>query len=67
MVCDWEPIDALTRLLILTDGERELWVDNRMRLSLDRLAVREGVTPQAISLRLQKIDRNLAGPHAVAA
>ena len=62
MVCDWEPIDALTRLLILTPAERELFVDSRIvRLSISRLAEREGVTKQTISLRLQKIDAKLAG------
>jgi len=60
VICDWEPLAALTRLLVLTDDERELFVDNRLvGISIERLGEREGVTKQAISLRLQKIDAKL--------
>lgn len=61
MVCDWEPIDALVHLLVLTDAERELWVDNRIvGVSILTLGEREGLTKQAISLRLKVIDAKLA-------
>ena len=62
VVCDWQPVDALVQLLRLTAAERELWVDSRIvRVPIGPLAEREGVSKQAISLRLQRIDGKLAG------
>jgi len=68
IVCDWQPVDALVQLLRLTAAERELWVDSRIvRVPIGTLAEREGVTKQAISLRLQRIDGKLAGRREQAA
>lgn len=59
---DRDPLEAFCRLLLLTDLERELWVDNRIvGVPLSTLALREGVSKQAISLRVNTAQRKLEG------
>lgn len=59
-ILDWEPVDALVALLALTCDERELFVDHRIvGVTPTALAAREGVSPQAIWMRLQKIEAKL--------
>ena len=61
-------IAALTRLLVLTPEEREIWVDSRIvRVSIIVLAEREGLTKQGISYRLTQIDAKLAGARTAVA
>lgn len=53
-------VDALTALLVLTDVQRERWVDVRfLGLSYETVAERDGVTPAAVWMSVQKADRLL--------
>ncbi len=65
---DWTPLDALARLLVLTDVQRERWVDHRIvGLTCAQIAERDGVTKNAVWLSVTKSDELLAGHLAVAA
>lgn len=59
---DWSPLDAFSRLLLLTDVQRERWVDVRIvGLSCQQVAARDGLTKNAIWLSVRKADEILAG------
>lgn len=61
-------VDALTGLLLLTDVQRERWIDVRIvGMTLSQVAARDGVTRGAIWLSVKKSDEILAGQLAVAA
>lgn len=63
---DWTPLDAFARLLLLSDVQRERWVDVRIvGLTCAQVAVRDGVTKNAVWLSVTKSDELLAG-HAQA-
>ena len=65
---DWTPLDAFARLLLLSDVQRERWVDVRIvGLTCAQVAERDGVTKNAVWLSVTKSDEVLAGLLAVAA
>lgn len=58
----WSPLDAFARLLLLSDVQRERWVDVRIvGLSCAQVAARDGLTKNAIWLSVRKADEILAG------
>lgn len=60
-VCDWEAVDAMVALTVLTDLERERWYDHRIvGLSREQIGARDGVTASAIWITVDKADRKLA-------
>lgn len=64
----WTPLDAFARLLLLTDVQRERWVDVRIvGLTCAQVAERDGITKNAVWLSVRKADELLAGRLAVAA
>ena len=66
---DRTPLDAFTRLLLLTDVQRERWVDVRIvGLTCAQVAARDGLSKKAVWLSVKKADSILAGhTQAVAA
>lgn len=60
-VCDWEAVDAMVSLAVLTDIERERWYDHRiLGLSREQIGARDGVTASAVWITVDKADRKLA-------
>ena len=58
----WSPLDAFARLLLLTDMQRERWVDVRIvGLTCAQVAERDGITKSAVWLTVKKADEILAG------
>ena len=65
---DSEPLDAFTRLLLLTDVQRERWVDHRLvGLTCAQIAARDGVGRNAVSRTVRNADIILAGHRQKAA
>lgn len=65
---DWTPLDAFARLLLLSDVQRERWVDVRIvGLTCAQVAARDGISKNAVWLSVRKADELLAGRLAVAA
>lgn len=65
---DLTPLEALARLLVLTDVQRERWVDVRIvGLTCAQVAARDGVSKNAVWLTVRKADELLAGHHLEAA
>lgn len=59
---DWTPLDAFARLLLLTDLQRERWVDVRLvGLTCAQVAERDGVTKNGVWMSVRKADDILAG------
>lgn len=60
----WSPLDAFARLLLLTDVQRERWVDVRIvGLTCAQVAARDGLTRKAVWPSVKRADDILVAGH----